>query len=236
MQNRIGISPAPASRPWLAFLADPLWVIYLTALAVAAFAFTVSYSHIYDLGYAHAQSGVADRMLPLSVDLLIVAASLVLFRQSRGPVPETWLARWLPRIVMWSGIAATVAANVAYGLPHGWLAAVISGWPGAAFVGVVEMVMVAVRHAPQDAPKPRTETAVTAGQPLIPASAHEAATAAYAASVAGGNPLTEYQLHKRYGIPRSQAIKIAPKPAPEPAAGASQGHAPAAMNGSAHSA
>jgi hypothetical protein len=36
---------------------------------------------------------------------------------------------------------------------------------------------------------------------------------AYAASIAGGNPLTEYQLAKRFSIPRSQARKIA-APAP----------------------
>lgn len=180
--------------------------LYLTALAVAAFAFVVSYSHIYDLGLAHAQKGVAVRMLPLSVDLLIVAASLVLFMQSGQPRPETWLARWLPRIVLWCGIGATVAANVAYGLPHGWLSAVISGWPGAAFVGVVEMVMVTVRPTQREAIK---HTLIPAGQVVIPSSSYDAAATAYAASVDARNPLTEYQLHKRFGIPRSQARKIA---------------------------
>jgi hypothetical protein len=193
--------------------ADLLWVIYLTALAVAAFAFIVSYTHIYDLGRAHAQSGIADRMLPLSVDLLIVAASLVLVRQSRYPRPDTWLARWLPRIVLWSGIGATVAANVAYGLPHGWLAAVISGWPGAAFVGIVEMVMVAVRPGRSEAIK---ETVIRPGPGIVPASSYDAAAAAYAASVAGLNPLTEYQLAKRFSIPRSQARKIVTPAAPDP--------------------
>jgi Protein of unknown function (DUF2637) len=201
----------------LAALGDMLWVIYLTALAVAGFAFTVSYTHIYDLGAQHAQDGIAVAMLPLSVDLLIVAASLVLFRQSRGPRPATWLARWLPRFVMWAGIAATVAANVAYGLPHGWLAAVISGWPGAAFVGVVEMVMVAVRPDLETAAAEVTLTAVTAGQPVIPGSAQEAARAAHAASRAAGNPLGEWQLHKRYGISRSEARKIVTAAVPEPA-------------------
>lgn len=207
------VSPR-ARLVWLRSLGDLLWIIYLTALAVAGFAFTVSYSHIYDLGRAHAQFGTADRMLPLSVDLLIVAASLVLFRQSRGPRPETWLARWLPRIVLWSGIGATVAANVAYGLPHGWLAAMISGWPGAAFVGVVEMVMVAVRPGGGEANK---RTVIHTGQAAIPATSYDAAVAAYAASVAGGNALTEYQLAKRFSIPRSQARKIC---------------TPAALNGS----
>lgn len=200
--------PPPASRQWLASLGDPLWIVYLTALAVAVFAFVVSYTHIYDLGYAHAQSGIADRLLPLSVDLLIVAASLVMFRQSRDVRKETGLARWLPRIVMWSGIAATVGANVAYGLPHGWLAAVISGWPGAAFVGVVEMVMIAVRPGPQIRSQNGKSAVVTAGQSTVPSNSYEAAAAAYAASLAGGNPLSDYQLSKQFGITRGQARKI----------------------------
>lgn len=209
-------------RAWLRSLGDPLWVIYLGAVGVAGFAFAVSYTHIYDLGAAHAQYGAADMMLPLSVDLLIVVASLVVFRQSRQDAAVTGLPKWLPRIVLWSGIAATVAANVADGLPHGWLAAVISGWPGAAFVGVVEMVMIAVRPGAGEGIK---ETVKTAGEPLVPGSAYEAALFAYAASVQGGNPLSDYQLHRKYGIPRSQARKIAAPAAPEPSMNGSGGHA-----------
>jgi hypothetical protein len=43
---------------------------------VAAFAATVSYSHICDLGHAHGQSGTVARLL-LSVDGMIVAASML---------------------------------------------------------------------------------------------------------------------------------------------------------------
>lgn len=130
---------------------DLRWAVFGVVATVAAFAFVVSYSHIYDLGLAHAQFGVAARLLPLSVDLLIIGASLVLFLEGRKDTQiarqEGWLARWLPRSVLWAAIGATVAANVAYGLPHGWLAAVISGWPGAAFVAAVEVAMVTVRPA-----------------------------------------------------------------------------------------
>jgi hypothetical protein len=40
--------------------------------AVAAFAAVVSYSHIYGLGRVHEQDGTAARMLPSSVDGLIL--------------------------------------------------------------------------------------------------------------------------------------------------------------------
>ena len=52
--------------------------------AVAAFAAVVSYSHIYGLGRLHGQDGTAARLLPLSVDGLILAASLVLLHEARN--------------------------------------------------------------------------------------------------------------------------------------------------------
>ena len=52
--------------------------------AVAAFAAVVSYPHVYDLGHAHGQDGTAARLLPPSVDGLILAASLVLLHEARN--------------------------------------------------------------------------------------------------------------------------------------------------------
>jgi hypothetical protein len=190
--------------------ADPAvrWLIYgaLAAVgAVAAFAFGQSYEHIYNLGLQHAQHGWTARLLPLSVDLLIVAAGVVMWLQKQAGVDPDGLARWLPRMLLYAGIAATVGANVTYGLPSGWLSAVISAWPGAVFAGLAEMVMVAVRPVLAAAVK---QTLIPAGPVGVPASSYDAAAAAYAASVAGGHALTEYQLHKRFGIARSAARKI----------------------------
>ena len=113
---------------------------YLTAavvLAVAAFAAVVSYSHIFDLGHLHGQDGTAARLLPLSVDGLIAAASFVMLHAARNKLPVPLLSR----LMLALGVGATVAANVAYGLPFGWLSAVVSAWPAAAFVGSVEMAI-----------------------------------------------------------------------------------------------
>ena len=113
--------------------------------AVAAFAAVVSYSHIYDLGRAHGQSGTAARLLPLSVDGLILAASLVMLHEARNRRQAPPLARFMLAL----GVAATVAANMAYGSGYGTLGAVISAWPAVAFIGAVEMVMGMVRRARQ---------------------------------------------------------------------------------------
>ena len=180
--------------------------VYGLVAVVAVFAFVVSYAHIYDLARGHGQHGVAAKGTPFSVDLLIVAASLNLWAQKQSGETPGGLARWLPRLLLWAGIGAKIAANVAYGWPFGWLGALISAWPGAVFAGLVEMVMVTARPVQREAIK---RTVITAGQPAVPASSLEAARVALEASRAAGNPLTGWQVHKRYGIPRSQADKLA---------------------------
>ena len=133
-----------------------------TVLAVAAFAAVVSYSHIFDLGHLHGQDGTAARLLPLSVDGLIAAASLVMLHAARNKLPVPPLSR----LMLALGVSATVAANVAYGLPFGWESAVVSAWPAAAFVGSVEMAIrfvsdarsVATADTPDDGGSGDTET------------------------------------------------------------------------------
>ena len=74
---------------------------------MAAFAAVVSYSHIYDLGRIHRQDGTAARLLPLSVDGLMLAASLVLLHEARNGRPAPGLARF----ALWLRVGGTIAAN-----------------------------------------------------------------------------------------------------------------------------
>lgn len=186
-----------------ALLVAACWVV---VGLVAAFAFGQSYEHIYDFGRLHAQRGWTAKMLPLSVDLLIVAATLVLALQRRQDEKATGLALVLPRVLLYASIGATIGANVAYGLPSGWLSAVASAWAPVAFAGLVETVMVAVLPVQRKGIK---RTVISAGQSPVPSTSYDAAKAAYAASVGAANPLTPYALNKRFGIPLAQARKIA---------------------------
>jgi hypothetical protein len=104
-----------------------MWVL---ASGVAAIAAIVSYSHIYDLGRAHGGSGVAARLLPLSVDMLILVGELMLLHEADGKGRRFTLG-W---VLVWSGILATLAANVAYGAQFGILGALIWGWPAYSFI------------------------------------------------------------------------------------------------------
>jgi Protein of unknown function (DUF2637) len=134
---------------------------------VAAIAAVVSYTHVYDLGRTHGQTGLAARLLPLSVDGLVVVASLVLLQSARNGHQSSAL----PRFALWLGIAFTVATNLAYGLPHGPVGAVLSAWPGAAFVLAVEILLGSLRSS-QEAPEPEAlfsaSRAREGGQETVP--------------------------------------------------------------------
>ena len=94
----------------------------LPVAAVAVIAGLVSYSHIAALGLRTGQSPADAHLLPLAVDGLIVAGSVILLAGS-------WLG-WLGVV---PGVSATVFANVESGLPHGPLAATVAAWPALAF-------------------------------------------------------------------------------------------------------
>lgn len=94
----------------------------LPVAAVAVIAGVVSYSHIEALGLATGQSITDARLLPLAVDGLIVAGSVILLAGS-----------WLGWIGVALGVGGTVYANVMSGLPRGPLAATVAAWPALAF-------------------------------------------------------------------------------------------------------
>jgi Protein of unknown function (DUF2637) len=125
-------------------------------LAVAAIAAWISYMHIADLAAAHGQAQLAAHLLPLSVDGTVAAASLdmivsVRARQSPG---------WLTRTFLGLGVAATLAANIASGWPHGPVDAAASGWPAVGFIGCVEMAIRSLRR--QARARPAAADAATA--------------------------------------------------------------------------
>jgi hypothetical protein len=171
-------------------------------LAVAAFAAVVSYSHIYDLGRAHGQAGTAARLLPLSVDGLILAASLVLLHEAR----QGGRAPILARLMLALGVSATVGANVAYGMAFGPLGALISAWPAVAFIGSAEMALSMIRSSRSSLPVGNVEQRTLV--PFVPADALDAARAAFAASVAASNPISQRQMIARFGLTRTQERKV----------------------------
>jgi len=115
----------------------------LAVVAVASVAAIISYQHAYELVRTHGESGLTARLLPFTVDGLIWAASMVVLDASRRN-------QRVPRLALWSlggGIVATVGANLAHGLGHGPIGALVSAWPALALVGSFELLMLLVRTA-----------------------------------------------------------------------------------------
>ena len=88
------------------------WSTALAVLGVAAVAAVASYEHAYDLVRAHGEAGWTAHMVPLTVDGLIYASSMVMLDSARRKAPVPMLARWLLGL----GIAAMLDPNVAQGL------------------------------------------------------------------------------------------------------------------------
>ena len=113
----------------------------LAVVAVAVVAAIISYQHAYELVRSHGESGVTARLRPFTVDGLIWAASMVVLDASRRNQP-------VPRLAAWSlgaGIVATVGANLAHGVGHGPIGALVSAWPALALVGSFELSMMLIR-------------------------------------------------------------------------------------------
>jgi Protein of unknown function (DUF2637) len=119
------------------------WSTALAVLGVAVVAAVASYEHAYDLVRAHGEAGWTARLIPLTVDGLIYASSMVMLDSARRQAPVPALARWLLGL----GIAATLAANVAHGLGHGLTGAAVAAWPAVALVGSYELLMVVIRSS-----------------------------------------------------------------------------------------
>ena len=128
----------------------------LAVAAVAAVAAVISYRHAYELVSTHGETGVTARLVPFTVDGLILAASLLLLDASRRNHPAPPLARWC----LGAGIVATIGANLAHGLGHGPLGALVSAWPALALSGSFELLMTLIRtgHRASAAPFSSTST------------------------------------------------------------------------------
>jgi hypothetical protein len=71
------------------------WSTASAVLGVAAVAAVASYEHAYELIHAHGETGWTARLVPLTVDGLIYASSMVMLDSARRKTPVPALARWL---------------------------------------------------------------------------------------------------------------------------------------------
>jgi len=135
--------PTAGRPPGSRWGSGEVWTRLATVAAVvtvALIAGAVSYRHMAGVAREHGEDRVTAAIVPISVDGLIVAASLTLLAESRAgrrrsPLPYALLAL---------ASAASVAANVMHAQPD-LAARVIAAWPSAALIGSYEMLMSQIR-------------------------------------------------------------------------------------------
>lgn len=186
-------------------------------LLVATIAAVVSYMHVATLALHYGQAPLAAYLLPLSIDGMVATSSLVLLRSARAGVSAPWLAR--TGLVL--AVLATLAANVASGLPHGWPGAVLAGWPAVAFVVSAETAISMSRRRPpsghrvaSDRPAD-TATKPTRTRPV--ATRRPTATdteAAVLATLANDRGITNAELAKAVGVSTRTARRYRTRLAP----------------------
>lgn len=147
-----------------------------TALAVAtvaAVAAVISYRHAYELVSTHGETGLTARLVPFTVDGLILAASMLILDASRRNRPVPPLARWC----LGAGIVATTSANLAHGIGHGPIGALVSAWPALALAGSFELLMTLIRTERRAGTVPPLVSPVHQPAPAIDTDAPTALTA-----------------------------------------------------------
>lgn len=174
------------------------WSTAAAVVCVATVAAVVSYDHAYALVRTYGEDGWTARLVPLTVDGLIYASSMVLLHSARRRLPVPRLARWLLGV----GVAATLAANAAHGLGHGPVGAVVAAWPAVALVGTYELLMLIIRRT-SEAP---AERPTTDDQPAV-VSNMEVSTAPVSAGVPEPDP---YQIHAAEHFAEPLAAGIVP--------------------------
>src|ERR1700728_4034111 len=176
------------------------WSTALAVLGVAGIAAVVSYEHASALVRAHGESGWTGRLIPLTVDGLIYASSMVMLDAARRGARVPALARWLLGL----GIIATLAANIAHGLGQGVLGAVVGAWPAVALVGSYELLMVIIRGSQVPAVAARAH-----GEPVVNDPLGDRAVLVFAADLAAQRVPSiraiRAQLHVRQ--PRAQRLR-----------------------------
>ncbi|WP_289007867.1 DUF2637 domain-containing protein [uncultured Thermomonospora sp.] len=142
-------TPQAAGRArWSDRLITALAAVAVVAIAVVAA--IVSYRHALTVARDHGETGATAYMTPITIDGLVVVASMVMLdaaRRRQHPPGLAWCALAM-------GIGATLAVNILYGVQHGLVGAVIAAWPAVALTIAVELLMGMIRRRAVPAPAP----------------------------------------------------------------------------------
>lgn len=118
------------------------FVTTLVVLLLAGVAAIVSYRHILEVVTEHGETGWVAYLVPLCIDGLLVAASLVLLDSARRGLSRHWLS-W---VALATGIVLTLGANVLHGIQFGPIGAITSALPSITLTISFELLMGMIRR------------------------------------------------------------------------------------------
>lgn len=175
----------------------------------------VSYRHAFELVHSHGEEGLSAAGGPLTVDGMIIASSMVLLQAARHRIRPPRLAYF----ALWLGIVATIGANVAHGVGHGWVGALVSAWPAVALIMSFHLLMWIIRRGSTKAAEPDVD------QPAPPVDhcghgvADSADEAVQLAFLHGRDCLSDEpsqrHLERQFGMDRKRVAVVVRKVAPE---------------------
>jgi hypothetical protein len=155
------------------------WASTVSVIVLAGIAAVISYKHMYQLVLRYGETSWTAALLPVSVDGMIVVASMSLLVDSR----QGRRSGVLPWTLLVLGSAASLAANVAVAEPS-LVGRLIAAWPSCALIGAYELLMRQVRHTAVKKAGP-----IHAGSDAVAEAAHRTSPAARRACEDSGMPL-----------------------------------------------
>jgi hypothetical protein len=114
-----------------------LWVRRGSAFVVAAVAGYASYQHQREFALRGGADPMSAALWPLSVDGLLVLATVGLLKSGRGVSRRVRWVAWLSFVL---GIVVSLAANIAAAPTLGWRPVLVAGWPPIALLLAVELL------------------------------------------------------------------------------------------------
>ncbi|WP_102937544.1 DUF2637 domain-containing protein [Streptomyces malaysiensis] len=120
-----------------------IWIRRGCATVVAAVAAYASYEHQREFALQGGADQTGSSLWPLSVDGLLVLATVGLLKHNRQ---DNLRARYAVRLAFFLGIAVSLAANVAAAPMVAWQPVLVAGWPPVALLLAVELLA----HSPRD--------------------------------------------------------------------------------------
>lgn len=169
---------------------------------VAGVAAVASYTHMRELASRHGEVWLSY-LVPLSVDGMIVLASLVIISAGRRHSRRPWLA-WLTLI---AGVLVSLAANVVAASPD-LISRLVAAWPPLAFAVSFEHLIHLLRNHPTRGGDDRQEGGGQGGEDLAEDLVTQAASVVARLEEAGVELVGRKRLARELGVSEHQARQL----------------------------